>query len=617
MGAHDEFEALPENILLSKDFIKSSVDEDTKRTDLKSKLDNNKKSTGCNIVNIISFVISLISGRQSIPIPLQYVFGAIIIIFFIRAVISGTRWCDAHKALKELPESKYDLESRITSRVNRTMKRTAIIIIAYRDKNVKEHSNQGTLKFLTREDTFLSHAEMMPDKGISEQAEVVQGELLDEYNINQQDILKITEIENEFLYSIKPVHGKLEMNAFAFYVVRLNASVKSRLLNNSDIKWMTLEEMQNDPYAMSVNKDVIDYLLVHKYAITDSFINFVDDVRVIWNITNKCSFNCAICATHDEKRIELNAEEKIKVLNSISSAGSRINSIDFAGGDPCCSEDSMSIIENAIQLFGAERVSVTTTGKGIAQLSEDSCTRLLAQCEITVDASHDNLNENNIFSREEYCNLNIIKVQERSENLRKLIINIPLLVDDLNDSEIQCLIERVDALKKKSPRLEIETVLIRLMPVGLLAENQSREQYINYNPLELAKKIKGKFESIKIPCRYHCSLRVLMGMHECDKWCEMLEHKIGIDCAGNVFACAWGSYAGGYDDIKENPFYLGNLTETRLVDILDGKKKTQAYRNIHREIENGEKRHYCSVVSQYVSNKLFENVDPLSNDRQQ
>lgn len=615
MGEQDKFEALPENILLSKDFIISSVIDETKRTKQINKKEKSRNSTINAAVTSISLAVTLISGWNSIPESfwiIRYIAGLVVGGYFIYSIISGVNWHDAHKSLKELPKSKNDLKNEIAYRINRTMKRTAIIIIAYRDKNVKEHSNQGVLKFLTREDTFLSHVEMMPDKGIEEQKEVIQGELLDEYNINQQDILKITEIENDFLYSIKPVHGKMEMNAFAFYVVRLNASVKSRLLGNSGIKWMTLEEMHDDPYAMSVNKDVIDYLLAHKFAIKDSFIDFVDDVRVIWNITNKCSFNCAICATHDEKRVELNAADKLKVLNSIYSAISRINSIDFAGGDPCCSSDSMDIIENAIQLFGTERVSVTTTGKGIEQLREDSCARLLSQCEITIDASHENLREDNIFSREEYCKLNIEKVQERSENLRKLIINIPLLADDLNDSEIQCLIERVAALKRKNPRLEIETLLIRLMPVGSLAENQSKEQYMSYNPLELAQKIKEKFKSVDIPCRYHCSLRVLMGMHECDKWCEMLEHKIGIDCAGNVFACAWGSYIGGYDDIKNNPFYLGNLTETRLADILDGKKRTQAYRDIHREIENGVKRHYCSVISRYVSNELFEDMDPLS-----
>lgn len=88
--------------------------------------------------------------------------------------------------------------------------------------------------------------------------------------------------------------------------------------------------------------------------------------------------------------------------------------------------------------------------------------------------------------------------------------------------------------------------------------------------------------------------------------------KLGIDCAGNVFACAWGGYLYSKDPPTKNPFYLGNLTRVKLIDILEGDSRTHAYRDIMAEISSKQHRHFCSVVSYYASKELFQNDDYLS-----
>ena len=127
----------------------------------------------------------------------------------------------------------------------------------------------------------------------------------------------------------------------------------------------------------------------------------------------------------------------------------------------------------------------------------------------------------------------------------------------------------------------------------------------------MARKIKTRLEQAGIKCKLHCSLRVLpcfSGDND-DNHCSMLEKKIGIDCAGNVFACAWAGYVNGIG-ATQNPYYLGNLTRVSLKDILEGRHPTSQYHILFNEINNN--RPYCSVISQVIGNTPFENHDPLS-----
>ena len=151
------------------------------------------------------------------------------------------------------------------------------------------------------------------------------------------------------------------------------------------------------------------------------------------------------------------------------------------------------------------------------------------------------------------------------------------------------------------------------MPVGRLGVNIDKNLYKEYNPIETVKLIIEKVKSLDITCKPHCSLRILPQLSSCVKTnhCEMLERKIGIDCAGNVYACAWGAYLPNCSP-TDNPFYLGNLTKTSLIKILDGGGKLTKYSTIINEIESQNYHNYCSVVSYYINKTPYENYDPLS-----
>ncbi len=73
--------------------------------------------------------------------------------------------------------------------------------------------------------------------------------------------------------------------------------------------------------------------------------------------------------------------ERKKVLTEICSFKEEISELDFAGGDPLFDKESREIIREAIDILGREKVSVTTTGVGVAQLSTED--KYLYRCEFS------------------------------------------------------------------------------------------------------------------------------------------------------------------------------------------------------------------------------------------
>ena len=381
--------------------------------------------------------------------------------------------------------------------------------------------------------------------------------------------------------------------------------------------------MRKSQRAVVTNKDVID--LLDSFTPPDEcFENLLGNYKIIWNITSQCPYDCAICATYDEKRQELDANGKLKVLNSICSAKHKIQSVDFAGGDPLYFGESTTIIQSAIEQLGSDKVAITTTGKGILASTEDAFLGVVKHCELTIDASHANLstvtngdeNDTLPLSRQviDYSKNNIENIHLISEHAEYLTINIPVINDDLNDTEIENLVEKVRWIKRHATGIKLDVSILRLMPVGKMKNIVKKEEYLKYNPLLVIKKIKAKLEENEIPCKLHCSLRVLENLDKTIplEHCSMLENKLGVDCAGNVFACAWGGYIPSNDPPTQNPFYLGNLTKVPLINIINGASRTQPYMSINAEIENRNMRHFCSVVSCYATKDLFKNTDPLA-----
>lgn len=571
-----------------------------------------------SLIPLIYNIIVLFSGNESeknrIPIIISIVSACV---FFILLIWNLKGRHTAQLEYKETQtvgrSSNKHAFDKVVQEVLRETRYTAVIVIANK-------SPRGEmLRFLCRaKDSFLFHCYLDPELSIEESKTTVQDAIIDAFNIKDTDIDSITALDDEPMFSIKLVNGKVQANALIMYSVRMDERAKDAIQDVDENLWRTIDEMRKDPVAMQSNYDIIDKLESKRLSLNDSFKPRSANLHVIWNITKKCGMGCKICATRDEPRLEATAEEKLKILYALATEKSRIKLIDFAGGDPCQSEDSVEIIKNAILLFGQDTVSVTTTATGIQNLSASVQRTILSQCEITIDAAHSYLSADAsdppTRGLKDYSATNIKQLAVSSDCIKKLTINIPILNDDLNDDEIEKLAKEIEKISKQCVTTTVEAVLIRLMPVGGHgADESTKEEYLKYNPIKTARKIRAALQQYDIPCKYHCSLRTLDSLQPSEGGnCSLLDRKIGIDSAGNVFACAWGGYLPGYNTISDNPFYLGNLLEKNLSEILRFENETNAYRRIRNMNNVKPGRNYCEVVSRFINPTDNSNYDPLA-----
>lgn len=610
-------ERTPDKLLVNVDFLKAAILENQNQKETKEEFENSKNMFLALAGGLLSCLLTLIPSWTGWNIWLKITISAFSIVFFGADFWYFVKMIQSGNKLKTMEQQ--NLEECIINGAKDEILYTALLIICY------QKSKSGEVKFMTEKNgNFLIHCNMDSSKTAIEQKEHIINYLATSYDVKKNYVIDVLPLSENPFFSIKPIHGEIKQNGFILFQVKLKKRVKERLLNRHDASWKSIGEMEGLPDLMGRNQDIVMALRENETGIVDSFGDAYGPMHIVWNITKECPYHCAICATRDESRQELSTEDKLRVLNNIFSAKENIDILDFAGGDPMYRSEVRTVIMQAINSLGEDHISITTTGRGIQEadnIPEEEISRLLRKCEITIDASHENLAQDldkSVFPRNspEYCSHNYEQIQVASENLQHLIINIPLLDDDLSDDEINNLIEKLCRLKQNYSEIRIEAEIIRLMPVGGFSECYTDiDKYKNYHPLDMAKKISDAIAKMGISCRYHCSLRVLPGLNICDKRCNMLEKKIGIDCAGNVFACTWGAYLQLPEkyNIKQNPFYLGNLVSNRLKDILNGQvNRTNAYRRLSRDISNQTYKPYCETISWFFEQKVDRNGDPLS-----
>jgi AdoMet-dependent heme synthase len=85
------------------------------------------------------------------------------------------------------------------------------------------------------------------------------------------------------------------------------------------------------------------------------------EIRVTWEITNRCNFNCKHCCNNsdDDKNIELSLDKVKETLDGMAEKG--VASIYFSGGEPLIRKDMLEIIEYAKQR-GIKNIKLATNG---------------------------------------------------------------------------------------------------------------------------------------------------------------------------------------------------------------------------------------------------------------
>lgn len=283
-------------------------------------------------------------------------------------------------------------------------------------------------------------------------------------------------------------------------------------------------------------------------------------MKIIWNITNQCGFSCDICATHSDRE-ELNfSQKKIALQSILSLEKEQIRELDFSGGDPLYQAESTQIIREGIELLGQDKVCVTTTGLGLSRAYSrgENLQELLYHCELTID-SIEGISDH-VRNATTYVTKNRTEAICHLNKISNLHINVPILSPNMGEADIATLVKSISDIGAKN----IDVSLLQLMNVGKM---DPQNYPSNYSPDRFVSAFLKYAEGTSIQqVHIQCALRgKLYG-----EACNMLQQKIGIDCAGNVFTCAWGGYIKGFprDCIARNPFYIGNLLETPLKEIL-------------------------------------------------
>ncbi len=299
-----------------------------------------------------------------------------------------------------------------------------------------------------------------------------------------------------------------------------------------------------------------------------------------------------MCATKS-KRTELSLSSKEIVLNRLCESAKFIGKLDFAGGDPLIDTDSIVIINEAIMRLGSEKVAISTTSMGINKYTKSN---FLPDCEIelTLDIKSEILSES-IRKEQKYSMGNLHIILNKFDE-KHFTINLPLIDQNININDIRKFIDAIKPIKKR-----IVVKIIRLMPVG----EGTKIFPVSYEYEATLQKLTELFNLEQIKFSYHCALKSSLYSDDREiNTCGMALSKIGIDCSGNVFACAWSGYIYNYNtkgefyNCKENPYYLGNLIDHDLPTILSNNKSKQL-RSLNK---NNDKM--CSVIKYFDSGSI-------------
>lgn len=603
----------PSHFLLSNEVLDQILDSFIEQKRCETELATEKeRSISIGISFAVSIFCSIESFFNNIPSSdetgkfllymLKILATGIIAFWLITCIVSYIR-----KRLK-MNTMDNDIKAEMKVAAKRKINYTAILIIANKESN-------GELKLFVDKHGKSNHAYFLPycsmnrTDSIQYQGERIKRYVGSHYGLSLNEIIEVIDLSAEPTFSIKSTRSGTaeEQHAFAFFRICLTPEAKRKFDNYVDGGWYSVNDLKSNPQAVERNGDVISKLDENPEFIMDSFIGErKPSMKIIWNITNECGYKCDICATHDENRKELSLEDKLKVLQSILTIRDRIGMLDFAGGDPCKSHESLLIIQEAIYALGAERVSITTTGDGINSLDASKRKALLYQCEITVDIEHQGNTKFIKRAAQGYVETNIDQLVTYGDDTQRITINMPIIHTDLNDNEIKNIVLEIEKIKNANRNAKIYVSFLRLMPVGKTNTKNYPEMYL---PWETINKIRTYLEPMGISCTSHCSLNVC-NKDELGRGCSRLKFKLGIDCAGNVFACAWAGYLP--EAISTNPFYIGNLLEMDLQDILSESINQNA--NFRKMCKyDTQSIDHCPLISYIYNTKdPNKNSDPLS-----
>lgn len=534
-------------------------------------------------------------GISKENIKIVYIFITIFVFgLFISTVIKAIK-------SKKIP----DICDEMVRESFEAIEHTAVFII----KQLEDNNNKILVQNGKWSCYFLPYTMYDKNSAIEEQKQSLTKNLAEQIGIDVSsvNIKYLEDMDTKRIKRYKPANEE-RLFEYKFFSVEINPVTYHKLVtsNNNNCSWKTLKELLDDGATMAYNNDIVNYLkesnCLEKLETSCRKDLLLDKpLKIIWNITNKCPYNCNICCTDSNSETrELSYEEKIRGLVSISTLKDYIKEIDFAGGDPLANKNDKEIIKYANCIFNMNVISVSTTGKSLKKIANENLEKLFGSCDLTYDYP---LEDEKHDKRESDYNFQNFEQAKRLKNIgMKVNIQIPILPSNLNEKIISKLVKDIKEISPDS------ITLLRYMPVGKKSiENYPSLQEYDPNKFITIFNNQMKEQKVDVQVKLQCALRVKYSKCKADNYCNMYTEKIGIDHLGNVYFCAWG----GNIKSEDNNFYIGNIIEKDLKDILIESKKIKSLKH-----KLNEKRNACSVFSYLNSENrteddLFSLKDPI------
>lgn len=285
----------------------------------------------------------------------------------------------------------------------------------------------------------------------------------------------------------------------------------------------------------------------------------MEKLSIILNITYRCPWKCSFCvmdagscSNSASKKTELSLKEKLKIIDNIDIPNVKV---DLSGGEVMLDKDDHLIVINELSTkLGKDSVGISTSGFGIDQKTAEYLSTRVSDVELTLDAPpgvhyayrQDGYHKKAASAAEilkaagVYTGLQTVLTREHLER-QELLIG---LRDFMVSNEID------------------EWSLIRFFPSGR-GEHFKNLAMTEKENLDLVNRIKDMCEGTNI----NLDIAYLLPGSPKDHQCRCVKKSIGILPTGDITACFWGLDASG--SIKDSKFYLGNLLEQPLSEILE------------------------------------------------
>lgn len=288
-------------------------------------------------------------------------------------------------------------------------------------------------------------------------------------------------------------------------------------------------------------------------------------LSIIWNMTTLCPYQCPICCMDAQSSCEkitndLSYGTKYAVVGQLRKL-SEIRDIrmDLSGGEIMTDLRNLDIAEEISHIIHKENLGISTSGHGITEEIAVRLASIVSEVELTMDTLPGVQYKLRPLSYaiDAAKAVPLLKKQGVRTGIQTVLARSNSNVDNLSSLYNWLCCNHVD-----------EWSLLRFYPSGRGADFP--EECLNEDELSkvihIIQKLDAENPALDKPkLHFHYTMKGHSGY---TAECRCVKKSIGIFPDGNVTACFWASDKG--TKITDERFYLGNIQEETLFDILSG-----------------------------------------------